>query len=309
MDANESKFAIFAAIAANIAIAIMKFVASFFTGSAAMLSEGIHSLIDTINGGLLLVGISRSKKAPDKSHPFGYGKESYFWGFVVSIMVFALGGGVALYEGIIHLIHPIKEADHSQIMWNYGVLIGAMLFEGSSLIYSLKVFRKNHGGTLKHALQDTKDSGQIAIIVEESAAVTGLLIALIGVTLSYFTKDAMYDALASVFIGLLLVYVSYFMASEVKSLLVGETVTDDDLHEINDVVADYKQYYEFYGNIKTMHLGPNESIVALEVNFKDDLSVRQMETIVKDMKVNIMARDDKFTYVYIESNSYGLKNK
>ncbi|MEN8138313.1 MAG: cation diffusion facilitator family transporter [Bacteroidota bacterium] len=303
MNSSESKLSIFLAIAANLAIAVMKFIASFFTGSAAMLSEGIHSLIDTANGGLLLVGIKRSKKAADKDHPFGYGKEAYFWSFIVAVMVFALGGGVALYEGIIHIIHPIKEADHSQVLWSYGVLIGAMIFEGSSLWFAIKQFRKTNPSGFKSALEESKDTSTLAVIVEETAAMIGLIIALMGVTVTYFTKDPVYDAIASIMIGVLLTYVAYFMANEIRALLVGEAVADKDMQLLNSVLKKYDKEIEFYGNIRTMHLGPDEAMAGIEINFEDRLTIAQIEPIVLKIKDEIREKSPKFTHIYIESDS------
>ena len=237
--AGGSKLAIYTAIGANLLIAVMKFIAAFFTGSAAMLSEGLHSVIDTVNGFLLLLGIKRSKGKPDKLHPFGHGKEIYFWSFIVAIFIFSLGGGVAIYEGIHHLMSPPVHAAEGSVLWSYGVLIGAIVFEGTSLMIALKGFNKTHKTGFKKALEDSKDAATVAIIIEESAAVMGLIIALIGITLAHFLHNPMYDALASVAIGVLLCYVAYFMAQETRHLLLGETVSDDDLKMIDDVLDDY----------------------------------------------------------------------
>ncbi|HHB79915.1 MAG TPA: cation transporter [Saprospiraceae bacterium] len=302
MSASGSKLTIFASIAANLGIAILKFIASFFTGSAAMLSEGIHSVIDTTNGLLLLLGIKRSKKGPDHLHPFGHGKEVYFWSFIVAIFIFALGGGMAMYEGIKHIIHPKGAPDHSNVIWSYGVLIGAMIFEGGSLWVAWKQFRKVYPTGFKSALEDSKDAATLAVIIENAAAMIGLVIALIGVTLTFVLDDAIYDAIASIAIGLLLTYVAYFMASETRHLLIGETVTDKDLKMIHDILDDYSEI-EFFGNIRTMHLGPDEVMLGVEVNFKDNLTIAQVEPIVMDIKQRIVAKDEKFKHIYIESNS------
>ncbi len=302
MAASGSKLTIFASIAANLGIAVLKFIASFFTGSAAMLSEGIHSVIDTTNGLLLLLGIKRSKKGPDELHPFGHGKEIYFWSFIVAIFIFALGGGMAMYEGIKHLLHPQGPPDHSKVAWNYGVLIGAMFFEGASLWVAWKQFRKVNPTGFRSALVESKDAATLAVIIENAAAMIGLVIALIGVTLTFVLDDSVYDALASIAIGVLLSYVAYFMAQETRHLLIGETVSDADLKMIRDVLDDYPEI-EFFGNIRTMHLGPDEVMVGLEVNFKDDLTIGQVEPIVQDIKKKIVANDEKFEHVYVETNS------
>lgn len=302
MSTGGSKFTIYASILANVLIAVMKFVASIFTGSSAMLSEGIHSLIDTINGLLLLLGIKRSQKGPDKLHPFGHGKEIYFWSFIVSILVFSLGGGVAIYEGIHHIISPAEQSDHSNIVWNYGVLIGAIVFEGASLIVALKEFRKVHPTGYKSALEESKDAASIAVIIENGAAVAGLIIALIGITLAYYLQNPIYDASASILIGILLVYVAYFMATETKHLLIGESASDTDIDMINEIISKYKQI-DYFGNIRTMHLGPDEIMAGLEVNFKDNIPVIELENTVKNIKAEIRKANPKFTHIYVESDS------
>ncbi len=302
MASGGSTFSIISSIAANLAIAVLKFIASSFTGSAAMLSEGIHSVIDTVNGLLLLLGVKRSKKGSDKMHPFGHGKEIYFWSFVVAIFIFALGGGMAIYEGVKHIIHPIKETDHSNILWSIGVIIGAFIFEGASLWIAFKEFRKTYPTGIKSALIESKDAATFAVIIENGAALAGLIIALIGVGLTYFLDDNIYDAYASVAIGLLLAYVSYFMAKETQNLLVGETASEADLQMIRDIIDDYNEI-EFFGNLRSMHLGPDEVMIGVEVNFKDDLRVRELEKIVKEIKARIRKNDSKFTHVYIESDS------
>lgn len=302
MSVEGSKLSIFAAIAANILISILKFVASVFTGSSAMLSEGIHSLVDSANGVLLLYGINRSHKKPDKMHPFGHGKEVYFWSFIVSILVFSLGGGIAIYEGIHRLLHPVVSHGESNVMWNYGVLLGAILFEGTSLYIGMKQFRKVHPTGFRSALQESKDAASVAIIIEETAALAGLVIALLGITLAHFLHDPLYDALASIAIGILLVYVAYFMAVETKHLLIGETASKKSIKILNDILDDYDKI-EFFGNIRTMHLGPEEVIVGIEVNFEDSMSVGELEIIVKEIKERIRKSNPKFTHIYIESDS------
>ncbi len=302
MAAGGSTLSVIGAIIANLLIAVLKFVAASFTGSAAMLSEGIHSIIDTTNGLLLLLGIKRSRKGASKIHPFGHGKEIYFWSFVVAIFIFALGGGLAIYEGIKHVLHPKTDVGHEHILWNYGVIIGAMLFEGASLRYAWKQFRKKYPTGFTSALIESKDAASMAIIIEESAAMIGLFLALVGVSLAYFLDNPIYDAYASIAIGLLLLATSIFMAKETQDLLIGEGVSNNDLKMIIDILDDYEEF-EFFGNIKTMHLGPDEVLLGVEVNFKDDLKVRELEEVVTDIKKRIKETDPKFTYIYIESNS------
>lgn len=302
MATGGSTLSVIGAIIANLLIAVLKFIAASFTGSSAMLSEGIHSLIDTTNGLLLLLGIKRSKKGASEIHPFGQGKEIYFWSFIVAILIFAFGGGVAVYEGIEHLKHPVKELNNANVIWNYAVIIGAMLFEGSSLIYAMKQFRKKYPTGFTSALEQSKDAASMAVIIEDSAAMIGLSIALIGVTLTHFTQNPVYDAISSVAIGVLLFAVAGFLAKETQDLLIGESISKQDLQMIRDILKSYKQL-EFFGNIKSMHLGPDEVLLALEVNFKDNISLHELERTIADIKDKIRKIDPKFKYIYIESNS------
>lgn len=305
MAAGGSTLAVFASMAANLGIAVMKFIAAFFTGSSAMLSEGIHSLIDTTNGLLLLLGLKKSQASPDKQHPFGHGKELYFWSFVVAIMIFALGGGVAIYEGIKHLTEKHPEVDLSPRMmyWNYGVLFGSLLFEGISLWIGWKEFRKTNPEGFIDALRQTKDAVSIAVIIENAAAVTGLLIALIGVSLTYYFRNPLFDGGASVLIGLLLSYVAYFMARETKHLLIGEAADDKQIARIEAILAAYPQI-EAFGNIKTMHLGPHEIMLGANINFRDELTIRQIEPIVAEIKQKIIESNPDIKHIYIETDSY-----
>ena len=307
MATGGSKLAIFASMAANLGIAIMKFIASFFTGSSAMLSEGIHSLVDTTNGILLLWGLKKSQVAPDKQHPFGHGKEIYFWSFVVAIFIFALGGGVALYEGIKHLMEHGGEINDSpkMKMWNYGVLIGSLIFEGASLWVAWKEFRKVHPKGIVSAMEESKDAASIAVIVENGAAVIGLLIAMLGVSLTYYYHNPVFDAWASILIGLLLTFVAFFMAKETKHLLIGEAAVEEDITEVEDIIKQYPEI-EAFGNIKTMHMGPHDIMLGASVNFKDDLKVGQIEPIVAELKKRIVTKNPDIKHIFIETDS--IKN-
>ena len=304
MAAGGSKVAIFASMAANLGIAVMKFIASFFTGSSAMLSEGIHSLIDTTNGVLLLWGIKRSKRKPDKLHPFGHGKEIYFWSFVVSIFVFSLGGGVAIYEGIKHLNehHGTVDASLKMKYWNYAVLTGSLIFESISLWLAWREFRKSYPKGFLTAMSKSKDAATIAVIIENGAAVGGLLIAIIGVTLTYYYENPVFDAWASIIIGVLLSAVALFMAVETKRLLIGESAVESEILSINNILKQFP-YLESFGNIKTMHLGPEEILLGANINFKDDLTVKEIEPIVKEIKEKIVADNPKIKHIFIETDS------
>lgn len=296
--AGSSKVAIYGAIAANSAIAVCKFVAAFFTGSSAMLSEGIHSLVDTGNGVLLLFGIKLSKKPPDRNHPFGYGNEIFFWSFVVAILIFALGGGIAIYEGIRHILHP-RQLEN--VHWNYVVLFLAMIFEGAALRVALKQFKTTRRGRpFFQALKESKDSTTIAVVVEDSAALIGLAIALLSVFLGQVSGWVYFDGIGSLMIGLLLVSVAYFFAIECKALLVGEGLGEENIGIIESIleqdprVANYRRPLSLY-------FGPEEVLVALDVHFIDDLSSDEIENTVDRIEERVKTAVPKVNRIFIEA--------
>jgi len=305
--AGSSKKAIYGAILANTAIAISKFVAAFFTGSSAMLSEGIHSLVDTGNGALLLFGIEKSKKPADDQHPYGYGNEVYFWSFVVAVLIFSLGGGIALYEGIEALLHPPKEVELDHIMWNYVVLILALVFEGSALRVALKEFNKTRGKkSFYQELVDIKDTSTAAIVIEDSAALIGLLIALICVALGHATGIVYFDGLGSVLIGLLLISVSWFFATECKDLLIGEGLMPEDLKKITDIL-DEEESIEAYKRPLSLYFGPSEVLVNLDANFKDELTADEIELSIDRIEKNIKTAIPAVNRIFIEAETIKTK--
>jgi len=301
-----SKKAIYGAIIANIAIAISKFTAAVFTGSSTMLSEGIHSLVDTGNGILLLLGIKKSKRPADEIHPFGYGNEVYFWSFIVAILIFALGGGIALYEGIEHILHPKEITD---VIWNYIVLILAIIFEGSALSIGLKEFNKTRENTSFYkALIDTKDTPTAAIVIEDSAAVAGLTIALLTLFLGQITGIVYFDGIGSVLIGLLLLSVSTFFAIECKSLLIGEGLPESAIKKINKILSK-DEAVTAYKRPLTLYFGPNEVLVNLNVNFKDDLVSDEIEQIVDRLENEIKKSIPSVNRIFIEAETILTKRK
>ena len=300
--AGNSKVAIYGAIAANVGIAIMKFVASYFTGSAAMLSEGIHSVVDSFNGVLLLHGIKRSRREPDEKHPFGYGKEVYFWSFIVAMFIFALGGGMAIYEGIMHIVHP-HATDDSMLLWNYGVLIGAIALEAGSFYMAFREFRKSiNGKGIISALRQSKDAATFAVLLEDTAALVGLAVALIGVTLSDVLNMPVIDGFTSIAIGVILCLVAVFLAKETKGLLVGESASDDDLNKIHKILSDNQNVLS-YSNINTMHLGPETVLLAIKVDFADEMSNPAVEAEIVAIEKNIKDKLNHISKIYIESTN------
>lgn len=305
--AGGSKKAIYGAIIANSAIAVAKFIASGITGSSAMLSEGIHSLVDTGNGVLLLFGIKRSQKPADDKHPFGYGQEVYFWSFVVAILIFALGGGIALYEGISHLIHP-KELKSGNLMINYIVLIFAIAFEGWALSVAMKEFNKTRGGkTIMKALRDSKDTSTAAVVIEDTAALLGLVIALVCLLLQQFTGIVYFDGLGSVLIGLLLISVSGFFALECKGLLIGEGMLQDDIDTIDKILTD-EPNLNAHKRPLTLYFGPEEVLVNLDVNFKDELNSDQIEDTIDRIETTIRKELPSVNRIFIEAESMKKKS-
>ncbi|MBN3923988.1 cation diffusion facilitator family transporter [Nostoc sp. NMS4] len=212
MASDSSKKTIFAAMGANLAIAITKFIAASITGSSAMISEGIHSVVDTGDQLVLLLGIRRSQKPADESHPFGYGQELYFWTFIVAILIFGIGGGMSIYEGIIHLISP---SPLENPMWNYIVLGMSILLEGFSWIIALKEFLPTKGKqNFWQAIKSSKDPTVLTILLEDTAAILGLLVALIGIFLGHLFNNVYFDGIASIIIGIILAIVAVVLARE-----------------------------------------------------------------------------------------------
>jgi len=298
--AGSSNKAIWSAIIANSAIAVSKFVAAFFTGSSSMMSEGIHSLVDTGNGILLLFGIRSSKKPADHKHPFGYGQEAYFWSFVVAILIFALGGGIALYEGIVHLIHP-KELKN--LKWSYVVLGLAILFEGYALSVALKQFNKTRGNkSFYRARVDSKDTTTAAVVIEDTAALLGLAIALICLGLNQLTGIVYFDGLGSVLIGLLLISVSLFFAIECKGLLIGEGLLPENIVKIEKIL---KEEPNVNSNARplSLYFGPQEILLNLDVNFKDTLSLTEIEDTIDRIESNIRKILPGVNKIFIEAES------
>lgn len=307
--AAKSKTTIYIAVAANILIACSKFVASFFTGSSAMLAEGIHSMIDTGNGLLLLLGIKRSGRPADQAHPFGYGREIYFWSFIVSLLIFALGGGFAIYEGVHSLKNPEPIATP---IWNYGVLLAAMVFEGSSLVVAYREFRSLHPtGNIISNIIKSKDPATFAILVEDSAAVAGLLIALLGVFVSTELNNPYFDGGASILIGLLLLAVASFLARETKGLLMGEPANPEILKRIADILKNHKgiNRYQFP---KSIHLGPESILVVIKLDIKKNLKFSSAKELLADIRQEIKHQCPKVTHVFfqgMESGEVTIENR
>lgn len=297
--AGGSNLAIYGAIGANILIAAAKFIGASITGSSAMMAEGIHSMVDTGNGLLLLLGIKRSKQEPDNMHPFGYGKEVYFWSFVVSMLIFAIGGGFAIYEGI-HALQNPSIAEDATI--NYIVLGAAMLFEGTALFIALRTFNKSRKGSrnLIKNIVKSKDAATFAVIIEDSAALIGLLIALLGTFLSQQLQNPYMDGGASILIGLVLLTVASFLARESKGLLLGESASEEVLKEVN-LILKGNRFIQSWNLPQSMHFGPSNILMVLEIDLIDGLELGEAEQIVAQLRENMKKKipivDQVFVHV------------
>ena len=301
MDTSGSKLPIYAAIAANLAIAVAKFVAAAFSGSSAMISEGIHSMVDTGNGGLLLYGIHKSKKPADNNHPFGHGKELYFWSLIVAILIFSIGGGMSIYKGISNIYDPVPLTDP---FWNYVVLAAAFIFEGSALLFALKNFRKQKGDlSYWKAIKLSKDPGSFAVILEDTAALLGLLIAFSGLFLGHYLNDSRFDAYASVLIGLLLAVIAAVLARESKGLLIGEGANPEMSESILKIVHADKAVDKAKKPL-TMYFGPQEVLLAIDIRFVKNQSSLDIEKAVCRLEKNIRDSHPVIKKIFIEMSSF-----
>lgn len=295
-----SKKVIYAALVGNALIAITKFGASVVTGSSAMLSEGIHSLVDTGNQVLLLHGIRQSKKPPDEQFPFGHGKEIYFWSFVVAILIFAVGAGVSIYEGIHHILEP---APISSPMINYIVLGLAMLFEGGAWLFAFKEFTRAKGkwGYIE-AVQRGKDPSMFVVLFEDSAAMLGLVVAFLGVYLSDATGVLYFDGIASVIIGIILGGTAVWLAYETKGLLIGESANKNVVQGIRLITSSYPEV-EYVNEVLTLHMGPDFILVNLSVDFKDSITAAEVESIISKIDVSIKHDFPQVKRIFIEGEA------
>ena len=300
MASASSKKAVYAAIGGNLAILLTKFAAAFITGSSAMLSEAIHSLVDTGNGLLLLLGIRLSKRPPDASHPFGYGKELYFWTMVVAILIFAGGGGVSIYEGVVHILHPNPLDDPTVA---YIVLVLAAVFEGFAWSVAFREFRAlNPGMPIWPAIQASKDPTTFTVLFEDTAALLGLLVAFLGLFFGHLLNNPYLDGAASVIIGIILTVVAALLAYESKGLLVGEGVDKQTAARIR-ALAEADPAVEQMTRALTMYFGPHDILLALDLQFRKELSAADVEATVDRLEASIRAAYPDITHIFIEAES------
>ncbi|MEM6835425.1 MAG: cation diffusion facilitator family transporter [Cyanobacteria bacterium P01_C01_bin.120] len=305
MSDSSSKVSIYAALLANVAIAIAKFVGAGISGSSAMLSEGIHSVVDSVNEILLLYGLKQSEKGPDDLHPLGHGQELYFWSLVVAVLIFSLGGGFSIYEGVQGF--QAAEPSASPVV-SYSVLGTAAIFEAAALTVSIREFKHqnpNRQGNLWTAMKRSKDPSSFIVIFEDAAALLGLGVAFGGVYLSQVTQNTTYDAIASIVIGVILTVVAIVLVSETKGLLIGESALPETQESLKAIIkAD--QAVVGMGSLITLHLAPKDVMLALNIEFADDLSADDIEAAVCRIETSIRDSHEEVKRIFIEAASMRL---
>jgi cation diffusion facilitator family transporter len=295
--APSSKTTIYAALAANLAIAAIKFLAAWFTGSSAMLSEAIHSTVDTSNELLLLLGLRQSQQPASARRPFGYGRELYFWAFIVAIFIFAIGGGLSLYEGYEHLRHP---APLSSPTWNYVVLALAFCFDGASFLIARRSFDKQRGRRpFWTAFRASKDPSVFVVLFEDASALLGLLLAFLGIFLSHWLNMPALDGVASIGIGVLLLVVAGLLLRETKSLLLGEPAEPALLEKITELVCAEPAITHVEAPLSS-YLGPQEILVVLPVEFAPELAAAQVTQVIERLRAAIQTAHPSVQHVFIQ---------
>ena len=296
--ASGSKKVILAALIGNGLIAITKFFASFMTGSSAMLSEGIHSSVDSGNQLLLLLGLKRAKKPADERFPYGHGKEVYFWSFVVAIMIFGVGAGISIYEGIHSVIdpHPVQNP-----MTNYIVLGLAMIFEAFAWYFAWKEFNRTRGDrSYYEAVRKEKDPTTFVVLFEDTAAMLGLIVAFVGIWLGEVTGYLLWDGIASIVIGVILAVTASWLAYETKGLLIGESASPEVVQGISKL-ADSFEDIKSVNETLTMHVGPNYVLLNISVDFKNNLDAEKIENTTSELTRQIKDRFPSIKRVFIEA--------
>ncbi|MDG7050660.1 MAG: cation transporter [Nitrososphaerota archaeon] len=291
--ASGSKKAVYAALFGNLGIAITKFIAAIITGSAAMWAEAYHSASDTFNQVLILFGIKTSTKAASHQHQFGHGRELFFWSFIVATMIFGISGILSLEQGVSSLLEEMHSIKDSQI--SYIVLAVAFGFEGNALRVALKQFireirekgdKVNFSSMIMH-FKESKDIALLTVIVEDCAALLGILVAAIGIFLSDITGNAVYDAIASLIIGGILMFFAFFLAKENRGLLIGESVTNREYKRIVKSIQEIPEVNKLI-TMRTMHLSPEDILVGVQVNLIDNLDTDKIETVTDAIEQKIM---------------------
>ncbi len=288
-----SKKAVYAALFGNLGIAITKFIAAIITGSAAMWAEAYHSASDTFNQVLILFGIKTSAKAASHQHQFGHGRELFFWSFIVATMLFGISGILSLEQGVTSLFEEFHRVQNSQV--SYIVLAIAFCFEANALRVALKQFTKEirekgekiRFSSMVEHFKESKDTALLTVVVEDTAALLGIIIAAVGIFLSDITGNAVYDAIASLFIGGLLMFFAFFLAKENKDLLIGESITNREYKKIIKSIQDIPEVNKII-TMRTMHIGPEDILVGIQVNLVNNLDTDKIESVTDTIEQRIM---------------------
>lgn len=293
----ESRIAVLGAIAANVAIAATKFAVAAATGSSAMLSEAIHSVVDSGNGALLLVGLKLSARPASEEHPFGHGKELYFWSLIVAVLIFGVGGGVSFYEGIVHIRNPVRVDDPT---WTYAVLGAAAVFESISFTIAWRQFsRTRRGRPLWSALHGSKDPATYTVLAEDAAALTGLALAAIGIAAADRFDRPELDGVASLGIGLLLAGVAVLLIREARGLVVGEGIRPETARDVRAIASD-EPGVRRVGPVRSMYLGPDDVLVAFDVGVDGTLHAADVADAVARIEDRLRERYPLLRRIYIE---------
>jgi cation diffusion facilitator family transporter len=292
---------VIAALAVNIAIAVVKFVAAFFSRSSAMLAEACHSLADTANQIFLMIGIRRSARPPDEAHPFGYGPETYFWSFMVALTIFTLGSGFSLHEGVEKILHRHDpEAALGDARWAYAILGVSVVLESFSFYTAMKEFGHIAAGRgVRRTLKEARDPTVLTVLFEDVAALFGLAVAFGGIVLSRVTGNVMWDGIASIVVGLALGGVAWVLARDTKSLLIGKSVSPVDDATIRRIVMAHPSVRELI-HLRTMHMGPEEVIAAIKIKFDGDLTVRSLEVRINEIEAALRKELPRLRRIYVE---------
>ena len=293
---GESGLVLYAALAANLGIAVAKFVAAAISGSSSMLSEGFHSVVDSGNQVLLLYGQHRARKPADHQHPFGYGRELYFWSFVVAILIFAIGAGVSAFEGYHHIVSP-EELRSPTV--NYLVLVVSAALEGTSWTVAMRQFARAKGRSgWWQAIRQSKDPPAFIVLFEDSAAIAGLAVAAVGVWASHRWHAPWIDGAASIGIALILATVAALLAREAKGLLIGERADEEVIARVHDLVDGHPAVTSV-NHVRTIHTGPNEVFAAISVDFRNDVKMGEAEALIEDIETRLRAALPQLGSIYI----------
>ena len=306
MSSPSSVKAILAALVGNSLIAVTKFIAASYTGSSAMFSEAIHSVVDSGNQLLLLYGVKRSKRPADSKHPFGYGKELYFWSFVVAILIFSIGSGISFYEGF-HKLHSPEPVSNPMI--NFIVLGFAVIFESWTCWVAATEFKKSKGDRgWVEAIRRSKDPALFTVLFEDTAALLGLLVALIALTLSEHLNLPVLDSVASLIISFILAVTAGLLAFECKGLLTGEGASEEVVSGIKQIINE-SQGIKHVNEVLTLHLGPEDVLLNVSLDFEDDLSSGEVEEAISNLESRIKQMFPEIRRVFIEAQGWGAHRR